>query len=55
MGAGMLGGLAFGILSGYALPASFNVRESALLAVAGLLLGWTVAWFFARTIPRDAH
>jgi hypothetical protein len=55
MFAGMFGGMALGVLFSYAMPASLNLRESALLAILGVLIGWAIAWPFARRIPRDAR
>lgn len=55
MGAGTLGGLAAGVMLGYLLPSSLKMRESAILAVWCLLLGESVAWFFARKFPRESH
>jgi len=55
MFAGMFGGMTLAVLFSYAMPPSLNLRESALLAVLGLLVGWAVAWPFARRIPREAN
>jgi hypothetical protein len=55
MFAGMFGGMALGVLFSYALPASLKLRESAMLAILGMLIGWALAWPFARQIPRDAR
>jgi hypothetical protein len=54
-GYAMFGGMALGVLFSYALPASLNLRESAILAILGMLIGWALAWPFARQIPRDAR
>jgi prepilin signal peptidase PulO-like enzyme (type II secretory pathway) len=52
---GMFGGMMLGVLFSYATPISLNLRESALLAILGLLVGWAIAWPFARRIPREAR
>ena len=55
MFAGMFGGIALGVLFSYAMPPASNLRESALLAVLGMLIGWGIAWPVARRIPRNAR
>jgi hypothetical protein len=53
--AGTLGGLAFGVLLSSLLSGWFTNDISSLSATAGLVLGWTVAWLFARRLPRYAN
>ena len=55
MGAGMLGGMALGMASSYLIPSSLKMQESALFALCGMLLGWGVAWCFAKQIPRESN
>jgi hypothetical protein len=55
MFAGMFGGMALGVLVSYAMPPSSDLRESALLAILGILIGWGIAWPLARRIPRNAQ
>jgi len=55
MSLGMLGGLALGVVLSYLMPASLKMQESAIFTVCGMLLGFGVAWFFARSIPRQAN
>jgi H+/Cl- antiporter ClcA len=52
--AGMLGGMALGMAFSYLIP-SLKMQESAVFAVCGMLLGWGVAWFFAKQIPRESN
>lgn len=54
MGIGMLGGTVVGVASSYVLP-SLKMQESAVFAIAGMLCGFGVAWFFAKDIPRQAN
>src|SRR5262245_19172018 len=49
-GYGMLAGMAFGILVGHVM---LKWDESAALAVLGMVGGWSIAWLFARRIPRQ--
>jgi len=52
---GMLAGMSVGAVIGYLLPSSLKLNESALLAVLGVMVGWSTAWLFARRIPRTAN
>jgi ABC-type Fe3+-siderophore transport system permease subunit len=54
MSTGMLAGAAFGVALSYLVPSSLKMQESAVFAVCGIVLGWGVAWFFAKRIPRTA-
>ena len=51
---GMLGGMALGMALSYLVP-FLKMQESAVFALCGMLLGWGVAWFFARQIPRESN
>jgi hypothetical protein len=51
---GMLGGLSAGALLAQPIYTWFDVEASVLLASAGMVLGWAVAWMWARRIPRAA-
>ena len=52
---GMLGGMSFGVLASYLIPSELKMAESAVLAVIGMTLGWGVAWFLARRVPRESN
>ena len=54
MDAGGLLGLAFGVAFSYIVPASLKMEQSVYFAILGILLGFGVAWLFARRIPREA-
>jgi hypothetical protein len=54
MNAGGLVGLAFGVTLSYLVPASLKMQQSIVFAVAGILLGYGVAWLLARRMPRAA-
>jgi hypothetical protein len=51
---GTLGGVSGGIFVAYLLSTWFHVERSVVSAVIGMMLGWAVAWRFARSIPREA-
>jgi len=53
--AGMLGGMSFGVMMNAVLSGWLKTDESAPCAVFGMILGWTVAWLFAKRIPRTAN
>ena len=55
MNAGGLVGLAFGVTLSYVVPASLKMQQSIYFAIAGILLGFGVAWLVARRMPREAH
>jgi hypothetical protein len=55
MGAGMLGGMALGVAFSYLVPSSLKMQESVLFAIFGMVLGFAVAAFFAKQIPREAN
>jgi hypothetical protein len=52
--AGTLGGMAFGVLIAPLASRWLDSDTSALCATFGIILGWTVAWTFARHVPREA-
>lgn len=52
---GMLAGVSFGVLVGDLLPSSLKLDESAVLAMLGMVAGWSIAWLFAKRIPRAAN
>jgi hypothetical protein len=51
---GMLGGMSFGVMANALLSWWLKTDASAVLAIFGMVLGWTAAWPFARRIPRSA-
>ena len=55
MALGTVGGIAGGIAVASPLSTWFGTDVSALSALGGLLLGWTVAYQFMHHIPREAH
>jgi hypothetical protein len=54
MGAGALGGLSSGVLLAYPIRERFGVEVSVIAACLGIMLGWAVAWTWAKRIPREA-
>jgi uncharacterized protein (UPF0548 family) len=54
MGLGTLGGMTVGVFSAFVVSRWITTDISALSACAGIVAGWTVAWRFARAIPREA-
>lgn len=52
--AGTLGGLTVGVLSAPSLSDAIGVDVSGIASVIGVVLGWAVAWQFARRLPRTA-
>jgi hypothetical protein len=53
--AGTLGGLSSGVLLSYPIYQWFGVEVSAISASLGMVLGWAVAWIWARRIPRESY
>lgn len=51
---GTLGGMALGVALSVPLSKLFDSDVSALSSVAGVLVGWAVAYQFAKQIPRYA-
>jgi hypothetical protein len=47
--------MAAGVAVSYLAPSSLKMQESVFFAISGMLLGFGVAWFFARGIPRRAN
>jgi hypothetical protein len=55
MTVGTIGGLAFGIAISTPVSRWYGADVSAIVACIGIILGWAVAWQFAKQIPREAH
>jgi hypothetical protein len=53
--AGTVGGLATGLITAPFLSRALGFDVSTLAACGGVVLGWSVAWVFARRIPRNAE
>jgi hypothetical protein len=53
--AGTLGGLTLGVVASSLVSGWVTQDISTLSALAGLILGWTIAWLFARRLPRYAN
>jgi ammonia channel protein AmtB len=51
---GTLGGLTAGIAAATPLSQAFGTDVSTLSAIAGVFLGWTVAYVFVKRLPRNA-
>ena len=54
MAAGTVGGVAFGVLVAMPLSRWLGADVSAVAACSGIVLGWGIAWQFAKHIPRTA-
>jgi len=50
--AGTLGGISAGLLVASLIWSWFRADTSAICATLGIVLGWTVAWMFARRVPE---
>ena len=55
MAAGTVGGMALGVLASPALSTWIAADVSSLSALAGIVVGWAVAWMFARHLPHYAE
>lgn len=53
--AGTLAGFASGVLVAYPMSGWLKMETSVICVCFGLTVGWTVAWLFARRIPREAN
>jgi hypothetical protein len=53
--AGTLGGFSSGVLLVYPIYQRFDMDASVLSASLGMVLGWAVAWIWARRIPRESY
>ena len=53
--AGTLGGFSSGVLLAYPIYQRFDMDASVLSASLGMVLGWAVAWIWARRIPRESY
>ena len=51
---GTVGGLTLGVLGSPLLSNALGVEVSGITTVIGIVIGWAVAWQFARRIPRTA-
>jgi predicted permease len=52
--AGTIGGITLGVIGAPPLSDALGVEVSAITAIVGIVIGWAVAWQFARRIPRTA-
>jgi len=52
--AGTLGGLVIGVICAPALSNALGVEVSPITSIIGIMIGWAVAWLFARRIARAA-
>ena len=55
MAAGTVGGMALGLLASVTLSKWIAADVSSLSALGGVIVGWTIAWLFARRLPRYAN
>jgi len=53
--AGTLGGLFSGVAVAYFISRWTTTDVSAISACFGVMIGWAVAWRFARDVAREAH
>jgi drug/metabolite transporter (DMT)-like permease len=53
--AGTLGGISLGAVGAFLIYRARGIDASVICASLGILVGWTVAWFFARRLPREAN
>jgi drug/metabolite transporter (DMT)-like permease len=51
--AGTLGGLSLGVLVASPISRLLGTETSGVCACLGMVLGWGVAWLFAKQIPRE--
>jgi len=51
---GTVGGTAVGIAAASLISRWVKTDLSVILACAGVFVGWSVAWRFARRVPREA-
>ena len=54
MGLGTLGGMAAGVAAASPMSRLIGTDVSVIFACLGIVAGWSVAWIFARRIPREA-
>ena len=54
MAAGTVSGVAFGVLIAPPLSRWFGADVSSITTCIGIVLGWGVAWQFAKQLPRTA-
>lgn len=55
MAAGTVGGMALGVLASTTLSKWIGADVSSVSALAGVIVGWAIAWGFARRLPRYAN
>lgn len=55
MGLGTLGGIAAGLAAASLISRWTGTDVSVIFACLGIFTGWSVAWIFARRIPREAN
>jgi MFS family permease len=55
MGLGTLGGMAAGIAMASLVSRWIMMDVSVIFSCLGIFAGWSVAWLFARRIPREAN
>jgi hypothetical protein len=53
MAVGTIGGMAAGVAASAPLSAAIGTDVSTLSAIAGVFVGWAVAYQFVKRIPRD--
>lgn len=53
--AGTLGGISLGVLLSYVIHQSVGLELSVILACLGVVVGWGVAWMWARRVPRQTN
>jgi uncharacterized membrane protein YccC len=53
--AGTLGGFSSGVLLSDPIYQWFDVEVSVISASLGMVLGWALAWRWARRIPRESY
>jgi len=53
--AGTVGGMSFGVAVANGISRWIETDVSVICACLGMVLGWTVALFLARHVPREAN
>jgi glycopeptide antibiotics resistance protein len=52
---GTIGGMSSGVAVSNLVARWITTDVSAICACLGMMVGWAVAWLFARQVPRDAN
>jgi hypothetical protein len=52
---GTIGGFALGVLGAPFISKAVGADVSAIFTIIGVIIGWAVAWEFARRIPSTAE